>query len=130
MLPLDYHKTILVISLQGMNGNFHGREVNQKAYKIAEPKNGYFWFWFSPIVGAKYFEVNPKKTNPKKSDLTKLCYFKNSFFISIAFPPFFPFIGRIFDAKPTRGIELITSSKRKTKAYGLRLVTKIVWIGE
>lgn len=38
MLPLDYHKTILVISLQGMNGNFHGREVNQKANKIAEPK--------------------------------------------------------------------------------------------
>jgi len=42
MLPLDYHRTILVISLQRMNGNFHGREVNQKANKIAEPKNGYF----------------------------------------------------------------------------------------
>ena len=38
MLPLDYHRTILVISLQRMNGNFHGREVNQKANKIAEPK--------------------------------------------------------------------------------------------
>lgn len=44
MLPLDYHRTILVISLQRMNGNFHGREVNQKANKIAEPKTVTFDF--------------------------------------------------------------------------------------
>jgi len=52
-----------------MNGNFHGREVNQKANKIAEPKKRLLLILILIslyIVGAKYFEVNPKKTNPKK----------------------------------------------------------------
>jgi len=50
-----------------MNGNFHGREVNQKANKIAEPKKRLLLILILiNCWGAKYFEVNPKKTNPKK----------------------------------------------------------------